>query len=1008
MLGNSESLVKFLEGSKVRFIIPVYQRKYEWKTENCTQLYKDLCRISADPNKKHFFGSVVSNVVTINGNYEHHIIDGQQRITTIMLMLLAMYKLLDEGKLQCEEEFLKEEIYETFLIAKFNKGDERYRLVPVESDREAYHKLFGKEEEYDRSSNLTINYFFFYNLFLRKEISLDDLYSAINRLEIINITLEHNDNAQLIFESLNSTGLALEEGDKIRNYVLMGQDPDTQNRYFDDYWKKIEACTQNKVSDFVRDFLSIIEQSTPNISNVYPAFKQYVERNEFDIEPVLEELLKYARYYEKLLTCKCGLGYKELDDCLYRLKRLETVVARPFFMEVMRLNADKKISTEDLVKIFLVTENYLFRRNICEVPTNALNKVFVTINKEVLRYDNTTDNYLQKFVYTLESKKETGRFPDDEEFASALETKQIYLMRGRFKNYLFERFENYGTVEVKDVFTLLDNNTYSIEHIMPQHLTPEWQENLGPNYQEIHEEWLHRLANLTLTGYNPNLSNKTFLEKRDNANGGYKTSGIRMNQLIAQNDEWGLKQLQERNDRMVNKALQIWSYPATDYMPPEKEYETCSLDDEDIDLTGRDLVKYSYRNNEHIVNSWADMVEQVIGFLHQQDKSVLTGIAFEKNDSSTLRSNITNDPSELRKPLKIDENIYFERNTSTAFKTSLLRQLFAAYHADPMDLVFFLKDEDAEDLSDDGIKQTRKKYWEYALPMIQKENADYGAFSNCTPASYNSVAGSFGIGGFNVSCIANTNQARVDFYLGSRKQTKNKRAFDVLYIHKSEIENEMGMPLVWERANDNKASWIFIKLNDVNVMDQNDWERMAEFHTKYSRLFLDACLPYLNEEFYGQEENDKIKKLISITASVKNWAEGHKEIRIDDYKNSKTYIRFRTDYMDKLIPDTENNMSGWNTGNHYFYEIRNMNGKTLYIQLAFSSKNIIDEQRNLTERIYKSSTGKDFDPKWEYLIPFKTQKKHLDETASEESVYQAMDECMNEIMSYEKELASKI
>ena len=161
----------------------------------------------------------------------------------------------------------------------------------------------------------------------------------------------------------------------------------------------------------------------------------------------------------------------------------------------------------------MITENFLFRRNICEVPTNALNKIFLNLNKEILRYDNTADNYVQKFIYALLSRKESGRFPDDEEFTAALATKQVYQMRGKYKAYLFERIENFGTIETKDVYTHLDNNVYTIEHIMPHHLTPAWSEALGPNATEIHTIWLHRLANLTLTGYNPNLSNLVFYLK---------------------------------------------------------------------------------------------------------------------------------------------------------------------------------------------------------------------------------------------------------------------------------------------------------------------------------------------------------------------------------------------------------------------------------------------------------------------------------------------------------------
>ena len=452
---------------------------------------------------------------------------------------------------------LDEQISQRFLVSPWASEDDRIKLRPVKSDRDALVKLFGDEEDYDCSSNLTINYQFFYEMVAKEEIPVADLYAAIGKLEIISITLDQGDNAQLIFESLNSTGLALTEGDKIRNYVLMGLPAQNQTKYYDTYWAKIEKCTANDVSGFVRDYLSIKQQVTPTMSNVYQSFKTYSETAALPVDVLLTDLLRYARFFEKLLTCKSGLNEQRLDDCLYRLMRLEIVVTRPFLIEVLRLHQDGKLTTDDVLKIFLITENYLFRRNICEVPTNALNKIFLNLNKEIIRYDNTVDNYVSKFIYALLSKRESGRFPNDEEFASALAEKQVYQMRGKYKAYLFERYENYGTIETKDVYMHLDNNVYTIEHIMPQHLTPAWTESLGTNAAEIHETWLHRLANLTLTGYNPNLSNNTFVEKRDAKEGGYKVSGLKMNQKIATKSTWGLSELKERNEEMVKRAMEI-------------------------------------------------------------------------------------------------------------------------------------------------------------------------------------------------------------------------------------------------------------------------------------------------------------------------------------------------------------------------------------------------------------------------------------------------------------------
>ena len=711
MKGSEAKMFGFMEGADRRYVIPVYQRKYDWKYENCRQLYEDLKKIVTDGRESHFFGSIVSAVVPSGSKIEYHIIDGQQRLTTVTLLLLAIRNLIAQGKLTSDEGRLDEQISQRFLISPWASEDDKIKLRPVKGDRDALAKLFGDEQDYDLGSNLTLNYRFFCDMLLKAEVPVEDLYAAIGKLEIISITLDQGDNAQLIFESLNSTGLALTEGDKIRNYVLMGLPAQVQTQYYDSYWVKIERCTKNDVSGFVRDYLSIKQQVTPTINNVYRAFKSYAESTARPMDVLLADLLRYARFFEKLLTCRSGLQEQKLDDCLYRLMRIEIIVTRPFLMEVLRLHQDRKITADDVLKIFLITENYLFRRNICNVPTNTLNKIFLNLNREIIRYDNTAEDYVSKFIYALLSKRGSGRFPNDTEFGSALAEKSVYLMSGKYKAYLFERFENYGTVETKDVYTHLDNNVYTIEHIMPQHLTPAWAESLGEHAAEIHFVWLHRLANLTLTGYNSRLSNNSFVEKRDAKEGGYRVSGLKMNQKIAIKEKWGLAELEERSREMVESAMKIWAYPKTSFVPSAKEFDSCTLDDENFDLTGRDIVRYRYLTTEQPVASWIDMFEHIVKFLHQKDKSVLMSLVYSKKEHTDLASYVSNEESALRSAMKIDEGLYIEKNTSTAHKISILRKLFALYDADPMDLVFYLKDAETMKKRDFGRNEDRLKYW---------------------------------------------------------------------------------------------------------------------------------------------------------------------------------------------------------------------------------------------------------------------------------------------------------
>ncbi len=1003
MKGSEAKLIEYLEGAGKRYIIPVYQRKYDWKVDNCRQLYEDLKKIVQDNRDSHFFGSIVSSVVGNGAITEYHIIDGQQRLTTVSLLLLAIRNLIRQKKITAKENKLDDQINDRFLVSPWAAEDEKIKLRPVKGDRAALAKLFGEEEDYDPASNLTLNYRFFCNQILREEISVDDLYGAIGRLEIISITLDQSDNAQLIFESLNSTGLALTEGDKIRNYILMGQHPRVQNKLYDTYWTVIERCTANDVSGFVRDYLSIKQQLTPNVSNVYRAFKDYAEKKQQPMEELLKDLCQYARYFEKLRVCKSGLNDKKLDDCLYRMARLEIVVTRPFLMEVLRLHQDGKLSVEDVEQIFLITENYLFRRNICEVPTNALNKIFLNLNREILRYDNTADNYVPKFIYALLSKKDSGRFPDDDEFTGALANKQVYQMRGKYKAYLFERFENYGTVETKDVYTHLDNNEYTIEHIMPQHLTPAWTEALGANAEEIHALWLHRLANLTLTGYNPNLSNKTFAEKRDAEEGGYRVSGLKMNQKIAGKASWGLPELEERNGEMIARAKKIWTYPQTSFVPAEKEFDTCTLDDENIDLTGRDIAKYSYQNLEQPVSSWADMFEHIVKFLHQKDGSVLSGLAYNSDYGSSLANYVSSTSEGLRNALKVDDDIYMERNTSTSMKVSILRRLFPLYGADPMDLVFYLKDMESERAAEISRYEIRKRYWTYALPIIQKQHVYRGTFGNCNPITSNTVAGSFGIGGFSICCIANYDSARIDFYMCKGDAAQNKAAFDLLYRHKDEIEQELGVALTWERANAYKSSWISYTLQNVSILKEDEWPRMAQFHATWSQKLLEAILPYLHSE--GDADTARLE---SIAGVLREWTVSCDGVRENLAKSNRTYTRFTTGKMSAILPDIPDAPSGWNTDNHYFYEIVNRTGKSVYIQLSISSRNIPEQFRAICDRInafYPAKFGKE---DWQWRIPFKTSAADIDGDLSRDRIFAGLNGCLEEINAFESDLGHKL
>lgn len=602
--------------------------------------------------------------------------------------MLAMYNLMRTGIIKPAQDNLADKIYKTYLIDEWQKDETRIKLKPVKNDSRAFGMLFKDTSDYILESNLTINYNYFYTRIQKEEITIDQLYIALTRLEIINITLNQDDNPQLIFESLNSTGLALSEGDKIRNFILMGLPTKEQNEFYEKYWNRIEVCTGYDVSSFIRDYLSVKQQTIPSISKVYITFKSYVEEENIETENLLKDMLAYAKRYEILLKGKTS--DKALNACIYRLNRLETTIIRPYFLEVLRLLEEGNLPIDQAREIFLYTENYLFRRNICDLPTNALNKIFLMLHREIVRYDGATTDYLEKFKYALLSKKERGRFSRDDEFTEALSARQIYQMNSKNKIYVFERIENFGTIEDKDIYRHYDEGTYSIEHIMPQHLTPAWIEKLGSGYEEIHSQWLHRLANLTLTGYNSKYSNSSFEDKKTMPNG-FAQSGLRMNTWVAQQSDWTLSELEKRDEILMQQALTIWSIPSTDYKPAEKQLDSYTLED-DVDLSGREIIKFEYMNMIQPVTSWIIMMEQVLKILHAEDKSVLSVLAHTNNPESDLNAYVSDNTANLRGALQIDTGIYIERNTSTSTKISMLKKFFKAYGANPEDLVFYLKD----------------------------------------------------------------------------------------------------------------------------------------------------------------------------------------------------------------------------------------------------------------------------------------------------------------------------
>lgn len=682
MTGSDSFLLELLSASRRRFIIPVYQRNYDWKKANCEQLYNDLIDVVQQGKQTHFFGSIVSYALS---REEIVLIDGQQRITTVSLILIAIVNAIKNGDVVPNDPVLGEQILEDYIVDKHHKTERKVRLKPFRDDCEAFDNLIYKDEdEYIADSKVTLNYRYFYDRIINeKSVSVDDLYEAINKLQIIDIQLEpkRGDDPQLIFESLNSTGLDLTEADKIRNFVLMGLTPEVQERYYDSYWNKIEKLSLQELDSFVRNYLTIVTGVIPNIRNIYAAFKQYAKQVN-DIESILQDMLRYAQAYNKMMTC--AVGSATANATAKRLNLLDVTVAHPFLMAYLVYAEENNLPASETEIVLGLVESTIFRRFICDLPTNALNKIFAVLHKQVLKQKHETDTYSSVMIYSLLNRRGSVAVPSNEDFVANFSTKNMYAIRGRAKQYLFERLENGNSKEVNDIVSYLENNTLSIEHIMPQTLTPAWREALGENFAAIHEQWLHTIANLTLTGYNSNYSNRPFAEKKTMDNGFIK-SGLRLNHYIAQFDQWTEAELKQRSEHLANMALEIWQCPSTEFVPEQKEDEILSLAEDNAVFTNRDIMYFTYQEEKHPVTTWTEMMWQMAEILYSINPAILYQEAANKKNVWFAQTAATNS---FR---KLAEKLYFcPGNSSTWNKMSTLKNLFRLYQLDEEDLTFAL------------------------------------------------------------------------------------------------------------------------------------------------------------------------------------------------------------------------------------------------------------------------------------------------------------------------------
>ena len=682
MKGTSKELLKFMEGSDKRFVIPVYQRNYDWKKENCQQLLSDLIDVAKTQRPSHFFGSIVSKT---EGD-DYLIIDGQQRLTTVSLLLLALMNLIEEKKLSCNVPRLHEKIREDYLIDKWQPEERKIKLKPVKNDMKAFNSLFNQKADYLPDSNITQNYLFFYEAIPGSSVDADCLFRALRKLVVIDITLERGDDPQLIFESLNSTGLDLNEADKIRNYILMGLDQREQEELYEKYWNKIEELTGYQVSEFVRQYLTYKHGKWPKINGVYHTFKQYVTGLKIETEQLLKDLLVHARFYAQIMNASTGAS--RLDMILKRLGLLEMTVVNPFLFALLGRFHDGKINESQTCLVLKTIESYLFRRLVCEVPTNSLNKIFATLNNDAIRLLQDEDDYANSVIYVLQQKTVSGRFPSNQEFGESVRIRDFYNMRTKNKIYYFNRLENgdsYETINVPEAMLAKERNL-SVEHIMPQTLTETWKKELGEDFAEIHDTWKNRIANLTLTAYNSEYSNRSFQEKLTRKDG-FIDSPLPLNKWIGQQEKWTLHELKARSDFLVSRFLELWPFPEIDFQPLVENNPDYSLDD-GYDFTGTRISSYTFREGKRNVTTWKDATAGVLRQIFESNAAEMYRIAAQDDFPASF---ITTMDSPQEGWVNIGRNLYAFLSTPTASKIRVLEAVFEKIGISGEDLHFEIR-----------------------------------------------------------------------------------------------------------------------------------------------------------------------------------------------------------------------------------------------------------------------------------------------------------------------------
>jgi uncharacterized protein with ParB-like and HNH nuclease domain len=663
---------RFLGSNETAFAIPVYQRNYDWAKTQCAQLFKDILAVGADETQSgHFIGSIVyvhDDVHAVAALQEFTIIDGQQRLTTLTLIYIAIYRHF----LAASEDREAQRIYKTYLINEFAEDAEKLKLKPTDNNKAALAQMMDPQEAVKVSgySRLIENFRFFQSRIDASNVAT--VLKGLSKLLFVNIALDRQkDNPQRIFESLNSTGLELSQADLIRNYILMGLPRREQEQVFRKFWEPIERNARNlevnesRLSDFIRDYLTLKQKDIPNKGAVYAKFKErFPVPSSPELMEALNEIRDLSNVYARLLNPDM-----ETDAVISRelgyIRTLEINVSYPFLMPVYRDFQAGVIVRDEFAAVLQLVQSYVWRRAILGLPTNALNKIFMGLYDRV-----ELEDYLKSVQRALMQRGGTQRFPRDPEVLAVLKEKDMYSMKGRTRTYFFDRLENHNNREIVDVTV----PGITIEHIFPQKPDPEWRNTVDEDdFAALGEQYLNTIGNLTLSGNNGRLGNKTFAEKRymnhDGGEQGYRFSRLWLNRDLQTLDHWNVAQVKARAERIALRFLEVWPAPSVDVLAGPDVEEVNIFEAEEPKF--KKLEYAVFLGNRLWVTQVSRLYVEVIQRLLLEQPDAFHGTKLGD------RIQLTSDPASLRQSVQVGEGYFVEANIDSTSKFERMKFILA-------------------------------------------------------------------------------------------------------------------------------------------------------------------------------------------------------------------------------------------------------------------------------------------------------------------------------------------